>query len=129
MVNLIPSNIFACLLLLYLNHKQQKPSQQPTQMALSKSNIDTVAEPHINRMSYRDSENGIEPICRADSQRFALFPIKYIQLWDMYKKHVASFWTCDEVDLSADLSDWNTRLNDDERHFIKMVLGFFAGTS
>jgi len=45
----------------------------------------------------------------------------------MYKQHVASFWTADEVDLASDLSDWNNKLNDNERHFISMVLAFFAG--
>jgi ribonucleotide reductase beta subunit family protein with ferritin-like domain len=45
----------------------------------------------------------------------------------MYKQHVASFWTADEVDLSADLSDWHEKLTDSERHFISMVLAFFAG--
>jgi ribonucleotide reductase beta subunit family protein with ferritin-like domain len=45
----------------------------------------------------------------------------------MYKQHVASFWTADEIDLSADLTDWQERLTDSERHFISMVLAFFAG--
>jgi ribonucleotide reductase beta subunit family protein with ferritin-like domain len=45
----------------------------------------------------------------------------------MYKQHVASFWTADEIDLSADLTDWQDRLTDSERHFISMVLAFFAG--
>jgi len=45
----------------------------------------------------------------------------------MYKQHVASFWTADEIDLSADLTDWHDKLTDDERHFISMVLAFFAG--
>jgi ribonucleotide reductase beta subunit family protein with ferritin-like domain len=45
----------------------------------------------------------------------------------MYKQHVASFWTADEIDLSADLSDWHNKLNEDEQHFISMVLAFFAG--
>jgi ribonucleotide reductase beta subunit family protein with ferritin-like domain len=45
----------------------------------------------------------------------------------MYKQHVASFWTADEIDLSADLTDWHETLTDNERHFISMVLAFFAG--
>ncbi|EED93329.1 predicted protein, partial [Thalassiosira pseudonana CCMP1335] len=70
-----------------------------------------------------------EPICRTDEEgsRFSLFPIAYPDLWSMYKQHVASFWTADEIDLSADLSDWHKKLNPDERHFISMVLAFFAG--
>ena len=69
----------------------------------------------------------VESICRPDPGRFALFPIKKKQLWEMYKKHVASFWTVEEVDLSLDVTDWKTRLTENERHFIQMVLAFFAG--
>lgn len=71
----------------------------------------------------------VEPICRSDDDgsRFSLFPIEHDDLWSMYKQHVASFWTADEIDLSSDLSDWQEKLNDNERHFISMVLAFFAG--
>ncbi|KAL7498889.1 hypothetical protein ACHAWT_006767 [Skeletonema menzelii] len=74
-------------------------------------------------------EDDAETICRTDEEgsRFSLFPIAYPDLWSMYKQHVASFWTADEIDLSADLSDWHNKLNPDERHFISMVLAFFAG--
>lgn len=75
------------------------------------------------------SQDETEVICRTDDEgsRFSLFPIAYPDLWSMYKQHVASFWTADEIDLSADLSDWRNTLNSDERHFISMVLAFFAG--
>ncbi len=63
----------------------------------------------------------------SDSERFVLFPIKYPAIWTMYKKHMASFWTVEEVDLADDLKDW-ARLTADEQHFIKMVLAFFAGS-
>lgn len=46
----------------------------------------------------------------------------------MYKKAEASFWTAEEMDLSKDLHDWETRLNDNERHFISHVLAFFAAS-
>ncbi|KAL7543180.1 hypothetical protein ACHAXR_012466 [Thalassiosira sp. AJA248-18] len=70
-----------------------------------------------------------EVICRTDDEgtRFCLFPIAYPDLWSMYKQHVASFWTADEIDLSSDLDHWHNKLNPDERHFISMVLAFFAG--
>jgi ribonucleoside-diphosphate reductase beta chain len=51
----------------------------------------------------------VEPICREDPSRFVLFPMKHPDLWDMYKKHEASFWTAEEVDLSADMDDWQVR--------------------
>lgn len=70
----------------------------------------------------------VEPICAVDDgSRFSLFPIEHHDLWIMYKQHVASFWTADEIDLSADLSDWEDKLTENERHFISMVLAFFAG--
>ena len=50
------------------------------------------------------------------------------QIWQMYKKAEASFWTAEEIDLSKDLHDWNNRLNDDERYFISHVLAFFAAS-
>jgi len=68
-----------------------------------------------------------EPILIENKQRFVLFPIQNQEIWKMYKKHMASFWTAEEVDLSADKSDWDS-LNDDERHFIKWVLAFFAAS-
>jgi ribonucleotide reductase beta subunit family protein with ferritin-like domain len=60
---------------------------------------------------------------------YALFPIKSSEqhLYDMYKKSKASFWTPEEIDFSKDTEDW-ARLNDDERHFIKRILAFFAGS-
>ena len=70
----------------------------------------------------------IEPILAENPDRFVLFPIKYDRIWNEYKKSVASFWTVEEVDLSQDLNDWNHKLNDNERGFIKHVLAFFAAS-
>jgi len=69
-----------------------------------------------------------EPILIENKDRFVLFPIKHNAIWEMYKKAEASFWTAEEIDLAQDLQDWNTKLNDDERHFIKHVLAFFAAS-
>src|SRR6185295_2496611 len=60
-------------------------------------------------------------------ERFVLFPIKHPKVWEMYKRHEASFWTAEEVDLQADLKDW-TLLSDGEKHFVKHVLAFFAAS-
>lgn len=68
-----------------------------------------------------------EPLLQDNPNRFVLFPIQYHDIWDMYKKQQACFWVVDEIDLSSDLRDWET-LNDDERHFIKYVLAFFAAS-
>ena len=67
-------------------------------------------------------------ILAPNDDRFVLFPIKYHQVWDMYKKHMAVFWTAEELDLVPDLIDWETKLNKDEKHFISHVLAFFAAS-
>ncbi len=69
----------------------------------------------------------IEPILEENKDRFVLFPIQYTEIWNMYKKAEASFWTAEEIDLSHDLKDWD-RLNQGEKHFIKHVLAFFAAS-
>ena len=69
-----------------------------------------------------------EPILQENKDRFVLFPIKHNDIWAMYKKAEASFWTAEEIDLSSDVQDWENKLNDDEKHFIKHVLAFFAAS-
>ncbi len=68
-----------------------------------------------------------EPILQENNQRFVLFPIQHADIWKMYKQAVASFWTAEEIDLTADLVDWE-KLSDNDRHFIKHVLAFFAAS-
>ena len=65
-----------------------------------------------------------EPILQENKDRFVLFPIKHPDIWQMYKQAEASFWTAEEIDLQADLTDWENKLNYDEKHFIKHVLAF-----
>ncbi|KAI6046095.1 ribonucleotide reductase small subunit [Pisolithus marmoratus] len=69
-----------------------------------------------------------EPLLKESKRRFVLFPIQYHEIWQMYKKAEASFWTAEEIDLLKDMHDWNDRLNDNERHFISHVLAFFAAS-
>ena len=69
-----------------------------------------------------------EPILQENKDRFVLFPIKHDIIWQMYKKAEASFWTAEEIDLAQDLVDWNSKLNEDEKYFIKHVLAFFAAS-
>lgn len=69
----------------------------------------------------------MEVLLQENKDRFVLLPIKYPEIWKMYKKHEASFWTAEEIDLSPDLKDWE-RLTNDERHFVKHVLAFFAAS-
>lgn len=69
-----------------------------------------------------------EPLLKNNPDRFVLFPIVHNDIWSFYKKAEASFWTAEEIDLGADLYDWEHKLNDNERHFIKHVLAFFAAS-
>jgi ribonucleotide reductase beta subunit family protein with ferritin-like domain len=68
-----------------------------------------------------------EPLLTDNDDRFVIFPLKHHDLWAKYKQHMAVFWTPEELDLSRDMKDWE-KLNDNERHFIKHILGFFAGS-
>lgn len=69
-----------------------------------------------------------EPILTENKDRFVLYPIKHNDIWNFHKKAEASFWTAQEIDLVQDLTDWATKLNDDERHFVKHILAFFAAS-
>jgi ribonucleoside-diphosphate reductase beta chain len=69
-----------------------------------------------------------EPILKPNENRFVLFPIQHDDIWSFYKRAEASFWTAEEIDLSQDLVDWENKLNDDEKHFIKHILAFFAAS-
>ena len=70
----------------------------------------------------------LEPILQENPNRFVLFPITHDDIWKFYKLQEACFWTAEEIDLSADLTDWHNKLNDNERHFVKHVLAFFAAS-
>ena len=81
------------------------------------------------RSTGASADGFVEPICRSDAagSRFVLFPIQHHRLWEMYKKHEASFWTTEEIDLGSDRNDWDS-LADGERHFVSNVLAFFAAS-
>jgi len=68
-----------------------------------------------------------EPLLRENPNRYVMFPLQDLEIWGMYKKHVASFWTAEEIDLSQDMRDWQN-LTEDEKYFIKHVLAFFAAS-
>jgi ribonucleoside-diphosphate reductase beta chain len=70
----------------------------------------------------------VEPILQENKNRFVIFPIKHHDIWERYKSMEASFWTAEEIDLHQDLSDWNHKLSDDEKYFIKHILAFFAAS-
>jgi len=68
-----------------------------------------------------------EPLLAPDDNRFVMFPIKYQDIWEMYKKQVDCFWRPEEIDLTKDLEHWST-LNQDEKYFVSMILAFFAAS-
>merc|ERR1719493_132947 len=82
----------------------------------------------VSRVSaeYRELEKS-DPLLKENPRRWVLFPIQYHGIYEMYKKHEASFWTAEEIDLAQDSKDWET-LNDGEQHFIKHILAFFAAS-
>ncbi|KAL1297707.1 hypothetical protein AAFC00_006255 [Neodothiora populina] len=126
------------------NFKMESPIKKPVFVQEEKENVsDDVAVPvkgipedyqpkvepaQPSTAATIKDEEADEPILQENPQRFVLFPIKYHEIWNMYKKAEASFWTAEEIDLSKDLHDWNKRLNDDERFFISHVLAFFAAS-
>jgi ribonucleoside-diphosphate reductase beta chain len=72
--------------------------------------------------------NVTEKILQEADNRFVLFPIQYDAIWEMYKTALKAFWVTEEVDLSQDIGDWNTKLTNNEKHFISHVLAFFAAS-
>lgn len=74
-----------------------------------------------------ESKEEYEPILDQESRRFTLFPITYPSLWELYKKQLASFWKAEEIDFSKDREDFES-LSENEQHYIKRILGFFAAS-
>lgn len=70
----------------------------------------------------------IEKILEENKGRFVLFPIEHNDIWNYYKQQEACFWTAEEIDLGQDITDWENKLNDDEKYFVKNVLAFFAAS-
>jgi ribonucleotide reductase beta subunit family protein with ferritin-like domain len=68
-----------------------------------------------------------EPLLEPDDNRFVMFPIKYDDIWEMYKKQIDCFWRTEEIDLTKDMTHWDS-LNADEKYFISMILAFFAAS-
>lgn len=91
--------------------------------------LDTPLEqvPEASQLPLHKIHEQDEPLLKDNPNRHVIFPIEHPDLWAKYKQHMSVFWIPEEIDLSKDLTDW-TRLTDNERHFIKHILGFFAGS-
>ncbi|CAF3508372.1 Ribonucleotide-diphosphate reductase (RNR), small subunit [Fusarium graminearum] len=108
-------------------NKENEPLNQTTDTAELKTKIVEESKKDESKTVVSKAEED-EPILQENPQRFVLFPIKYHEIWQMYKKAEASFWTAEEIDLSKDLHDWNNRLTSDEQYFISHILAFFAAS-
>jgi ribonucleoside-diphosphate reductase beta chain len=73
------------------------------------------------------SKTFVEPLLKEDDNRYVMFPIKDIDIWKMYKKQEDLFWRAEEIDLSKDMPHWEA-LSADEKHFVSMILAFFAAS-
>jgi ribonucleoside-diphosphate reductase beta chain len=82
---------------------------------------------HEQAVAKRKKREADEPLLLANPNRFVIFPIQHADIWKMYKDHVAVFWRPEELDLSKDMKDW-AKLAPGEQHFLKRILGFFAGS-
>ncbi len=119
------------------SRKSKTPVGSPSGVKARRKSSSADAEPPLLTL---DASGGVanttaatavaplhEPLLDPNEDRFVIFPIRHPDVWDMYKKHMAVHWTAEEVDLSKDMAHWE-KLNDNERHFIKHILGFFAGS-
>ena len=73
------------------------------------------------------SKNESEILLADNPNRYVMFPLQDHDIWSLYKKMFDCMWRAEEIDLSKDMVHWET-LNDNERHFIKMILAFFAAS-
>tara|TARA_Y100000590_G_scaffold470214_1_gene662810 strand:- start:2147 stop:3124 length:978 start_codon:yes stop_codon:yes gene_type:complete len=73
-------------------------------------------------------EENKELLLSEEEKRYVIFPVKHDEIWKMYKKSEANFWTAEELDLSKDLNDFQVKMNDSERYFVENVLAFFAAS-
>ncbi len=96
-------------------HTTQKAKKAPT----------PPKQPSKHKTAENEGLLAPEPLPQENPHRFVLFPIHHANIWQMYKKAKASFWTVEEINLTADIADWD-RLSANECHFITYVLAFFA---
>jgi ribonucleoside-diphosphate reductase beta chain len=110
-------------------HKSRSAPAPPEEMSLAPAAV-AVQEPGQQAPTtsvMAHVATAPEPMLTPSEDRFVIFPIRHPDLWAKYKQHMSVFWTAEEIDLSKDMSYWE-KLNDNERHFIKHILGFFAGS-
>jgi ribonucleotide reductase beta subunit family protein with ferritin-like domain len=105
--------------LIYPFSKMEFPKKDPL--------LSSLLTPSTTSSTLPSSKELVEPLLIPDEGRYVMFPIKYNDVWNMYKKQMDSFWRCEEINMSKDLGEWE-KMNEDEKYFIKMVLAFFAAS-
>ncbi|GIL97761.1 hypothetical protein Vretimale_3322 [Volvox reticuliferus] len=124
----------ACFSSASINNKSDEPERSasdPGEQVVFNADPgtgDKEASSQTGKSSKFTAEELEEAILRENPNRFTLFPIRYPDLWEYHKRAIASFWTVEEVDFTGDLYDWEEKLKDEERRFIKYVLAFFAAS-
>jgi ribonucleotide reductase beta subunit family protein with ferritin-like domain len=97
-------------------------------MSFSQETIRADVDYKLRNNVSGDNEDIDEYLLNPENNRLTIYPIQNQLIWQLYKKQQAAFWTAEEVDLTKDSYDFNNKLNDNERHFIKMVLAFFSSS-
>ena len=113
-------------------HTTQKISRggkTPGSSPVLKSRKNSAAELEMTSLGLEEAPAAtvVEPMLQENKDRFTLFPLQHHDLWKKYKDHCAVMWFAEEVDLSRDMAHWE-KLTDNERYFIKNIIGFFAGS-
>lgn len=104
-----------------------KPQEYQEELLIAFSD-DTETTEDTDSDATNPIDDFIEPLLDPKNAREQVYPILHPDIWDYYLKHQALFWTAAEVDLTKDLRDWRSKLTDDERHYLKFILAFFAGS-
>uniref|UniRef100_A0A8C3LG26 Ribonucleoside-diphosphate reductase subunit M2 n=1 Tax=Chrysolophus pictus TaxID=9089 RepID=A0A8C3LG26_CHRPC len=112
---------------LALSDKENTPPALSSSRVLASKTARKIFQESEGKPVARGAEEEEEPLLRENPRRFVIFPIQYHDIWRMYKKAEASFWTAEEVDLSKDLQHWES-LKPEEKYFISHVLAFFAAS-
>ncbi|KAF1760635.1 hypothetical protein GCK72_008884 [Caenorhabditis remanei] len=89
--------------------------------------VEKLKDTEENEETEGNALDANEPLLQDLDNRFVIFPLRHHEIWQFYKKAVASFWTVEEVDLGKDMNDWE-KMNGDEQYFISRVLAFFAAS-
>ncbi|KAJ9128115.1 hypothetical protein QFC24_000407 [Naganishia onofrii] len=112
------------------NKKQSSEADEAAVVAadLAKIEAEPLEEYRTKFVVEVDLPESEEPLLKESKSRFVLFPIKYREIWQMYKKAESSFWTAEEINLAMDLHDWENKMTENEKYFIEHVLAFFAAS-